>query len=77
MCQALIPSFQTLIQLLYYTTVREEIRYTNVRVVGWRATLLQRGGQTMDKERDIRKAKSDARILNNGPAQAQPIIGVL
>ena len=35
------------------------------------------GGQTIDKERDIKKAKSDARILNNGPAQAQPIIGVL
>ena len=45
--------------------------------MGWRATLLQREGQTIDKERDIKKAKSDARIINNGPAQAQPIIGVL
>ena len=76
-CQTLSPSVQTLIQLLYYTTAREERRYTNVRVVGWRAALLQCGVQTIDKERDIKKAKSDARILSNGPTQARPIIGVL
>jgi len=60
-----------------YTTTGEERRYTNVRVVGWRATLLQGGGQTIYKERDIRDAKSDARVLSSGPIEAQPIRGVL
>ena len=31
--------------------------------------------QSLDKERDIRGTKSDAHVLNNGPAQAQLING--
>ncbi|KAL0005911.1 hypothetical protein SO802_013472 [Lithocarpus litseifolius] len=73
----MIPPFQTLIQLLYYTTAGEEIRHANVRVVGWRAALLQRGEQAIDKERGIREVRSDAHIISNDPAQAQPIKGVL
>ena len=42
-----------------------------------RATLLLRGEQTFDKERDIRDAKSDTCVSNSGPTQAQPIRGVL
>ncbi|XP_030923179.1 uncharacterized protein LOC115950070 [Quercus lobata] len=64
-------------KLLYYTTARGERRHTNVKVVGWRAALLQRGEQVIDKERDIKEARSDARVLSNGPAQAHPIRGVL
>ena len=64
-------------QLLYYTTVGGERRHTNARVVGWRVALLQRGEQTLDKERDIRGAKIDKRILSSGPAKAQPIRGDL
>ena len=69
--------FQTLIQLLYYTTVGGERRHTNARVVGWRAALLQRGEKTLDKERDIKEAKIDTRILSSGPTKAQPIGGDL
>ena len=35
------------------------------------------GEQAIDKERDIREAKSGTCILNGGPAQNQPIRGVL
>ena len=76
-CQAMIPPFQTLIQILYYTTAGGERKHANVRVVGWRAALLQRGQQAMDKERDIREARSDARVISSGPVQAQPTRGVL
>ena len=38
-------------------------------------TLPQCGEQSLDKERDIRGTKSDARVLNSGLAQAQPIKG--
>ena len=73
----MIPSFQTLIQLLYYIMTRWEKWHADVRVVGWRAALLQRGEQAIDKEMDIRKARNDAFVLNSGPTQAQPIRGVL
>ena len=33
--------------------------------------------QTLDKERDIRGARSDALVLNSGPTQNHPIKGVL
>ena len=65
-CQVSIPPFQTLIHLLYYTTAGGERRHANVKVVGWRAALLQRGDQAIDKERDIMEAKSDARVLSSG-----------
>ena len=69
----MILLFQTLIQLLYYAMFGGERRHANVRVVGWRAALLRRGEQALDKEMDIRDVRSD----NSGPAQAQPIRGVL
>ena len=56
---------------------RGEKWHDDVRVVGWRAALLQRGEQAIDKEMDIRKAKNDAFVLSSGPTQAQPIRGVL
>ena len=54
-----------------------ERKHANVRVVEWRVVLLLRGEQAIDKEKDIREAKSDARVLNSGLAQNQPIRGVL
>ena len=39
--------------------------------------LLLRGEQAIDKEKDIREAKSDTRVLNSGLAQNKPIKGVL
>jgi len=33
-------------------------------------------GVSRGKERDIRDARSDTRVLNSGPTQAQPIRGV-
>lgn len=39
--------------------------------------LLQCGGQAVDKEKDIKGARGEARVLNSGPAQNQPIMGVL
>ena len=71
----MIPPSQILIQLLYYGTVGEERRHANVRVVGWRAALLRCGEQAMDKERDMRDARSETRVLNSGQIQAQPIKG--
>ena len=76
-CQTLIRPFQTLIQLLYYTMIRGERKHANVKVVGWKAALLQYGEQAIDKERDIREFRSDAHVLHSGPTQAQPIRGVL
>ena len=35
------------------------------------------GGQTLDKERDIKDVRSDTRVINSGPVQTQPIKGVL
>ena len=52
----MIPPFQSLIQLLYYVMVGGERRHANVKVVGWKAALLQRGEQAMDKEMDIMDA---------------------
>ena len=54
-----------------------ERRHANVRVVGWRAALLWRGEQALDKEMDIRDARIDTHVLNNSPTQAQLIRGVL
>ena len=54
-----------------------EKNHTNVRVVEQRVALLLRGEKTMDKERDIRDARSDTYVLNSGLTQAQPIKGVL
>ena len=45
-----------------------EIKYTNVKVVGLRATLLQRGGQTLDKKMDIKDVRSDTHVFNSGLA---------
>ena len=56
---------------------RGEIKHANVRIVGLRAALLLRGGQTLDKERDIKDIRSNTRVFNNGPTQAQPIRGFL
>ena len=52
--------------VLYYDW--RERRHANVKVVRWRAALLQRGEQAIDKERDIWDARSDAHVLNSGPA---------
>ena len=52
---------------------RREIKHANVRVVGLWVALLLRGEKYLDKEMDI----SDVRSDNSGPAQAQPIRGVL
>ena len=54
-----------------------ERKHVNIRVVEWRAALLLRGEQAIDKEKDIREAKSDTRVLNSGLAQNKPIKGVL
>ena len=54
-----------------------ERKHANVRVAEWRVVLLLRGEQAIDKEKDIGEAKSDARVLNSGLAQNQPIRGVL
>ena len=48
-----------------------------MKVAGWKAALLQHGEQAIEKERDIREARSDARAVGNGLAQVQPIRGVL
>ena len=73
----MIPPFQILIQLLYYAIARRERKHANVKVVGWRVSLPLCGEQAIDKERDIREAKSGTCVLNGGPAQNQPIRGVL
>ena len=54
---------------------RRESANAKVRVVAQRVTLPLRGEQSLDKERDTRGTKSDARVLDNGPTQAQPIKG--
>ena len=62
--------------VLYYDWRREKTHQCQ-GIVGWKAALLQRGEQAIDKERDIREVRSDARALGSGLAQAQPIKGVL
>ena len=62
---------------MYYVEAGGERKHADVRVVGWKTTLLQRGEQAIDKEMDIRGVRSDARVLDSGPAQKQPIKGVL
>ena len=54
-----------------------ERKHANIRVVEWRAALLLRGEQAIDKEKDIREAKTDTRVLNSGLAQNKPIKCVL
>ena len=61
---------------MYYVIVGAERKHANVKVVEWRVALLLRGWQNFDKERDIRDARSDMHVFNNGLAQAQPIRGV-
>ena len=56
---------------------RRERKHASDKVVERRVALLLRGEQTLDKERDIRDTRSDTRVLNNGPTQAQLIRGVL
>ena len=56
---------------------RGEKKHANVRVVKWRVALLLLGEQTLDKERGTEDVRSDTRVLNNGPTQAQLIRGVL
>ena len=58
------------IQLLYYVKVGGERKHIDVRVMGWKAALLQRGEQAINKERDIRDTRSDAHVLSSGPTQA-------
>ena len=65
-----------LIQLLYHVTAGGERKHANVRIVELRVALLL-CGETLDKERDIRDAKSDTRVSNSGLTQAQLIMGVL
>ena len=62
---------------MYYTTVGGERKHANVRIVEWKVALLLRGEQTIDKEKDIKGARSYARVLNSGLEQNQPIRGVL
>ena len=62
---------------MYYVTVGGERNHANVKVVEWKAALLLCREQTMDKERDIRDIRSDTRVSNSGPAQAQLIKGFL
>ena len=54
---------------------RRESEHAKVRVVAQRVTLPLCGEKSLDKERDTRGNKSDARVLDSGPAQAQPING--
>ena len=54
-----------------------ERKHANVKVVERRVALLLRGEHTVDNEKDIREAKSDARVHNSGLAQNQPIRSVL
>ena len=65
----MIPPFQILIQLLYYAMVGRERKHANVMVVVWRVSLPLHGKQAIDKERDIREAKSSTHVLNYGPLQ--------
>ena len=41
-----------------------ERKHANVKVVERMVSLLLRGEQAIDKEKDIKEAKSDARVLN-------------
>ena len=52
---------------------RRESEHAKVRVVAQRVTLPLCGEKSLDKERDTRGNKSDACVLDSGPAQAQPI----
>ena len=54
-----------------------ERKHANVMVVERRVALLLRGEKTLDKEMDIKDAKSDTHVSNSGPEQAHPIRGVL
>ena len=66
-----------LIQLLYYTMARGERKLANVRVMERKVALLLHGEQAIDKEKNIREARSDARVLNSGPTQNQSIRSAL
>jgi len=52
---------------LYYVIVGGERKHANVKVVEQRVALLLYGGQTFDKEREIRDARSDTHVFNSGP----------
>ena len=52
---------------LYYAMARGERKSNDVGVVGWKVVLLHCKGQVLDKKRDVRGARSDARVLNIGP----------
>ena len=56
---------------------RGEKKHANVRVVEQMVALLLCGEQTIDKKKDIKEARSDARVLNNSLAQNQLIRSVL
>ena len=56
---------------------RRKRKHANVRVLELRATLLLHREQAVEKGRDIRDDKSDTRVSNNGPTQAQSINGIL
>ena len=48
---------------------RGERKLANVRVMEQKVALLLHGEQAIDKEKNIREARSDARVLNSGPTQ--------
>ena len=48
---------------------RGERKLANVRVMERKVALLLHGEQAIDKEKNIREARSDARVLNSGPTQ--------
>ena len=47
-----------------------ERKHANDKVVERRVALLLRGEQTLDKEGNIKDARSNTRVLNSGPTQA-------
>ena len=55
----------------------EEREHGNFKVVERRVALLLRGEQTLDKKNDNRDTRSDTRVLNSDPTQAQPIRDVM
>ena len=59
--------------VVLYSGWRRESKHAEVKVKAWKVTLPLRGEQSLDKERDIEGIKNDARVLNSGIAQAQPI----
>ena len=49
---------------------RRENDHVKVSIVEWKVTLPLHGGQSLDKERDIKGLESNAHVPNSSPAQA-------